>query len=165
MLRDYVDGADQMQEDVLDQLFHVSSSSSRLFVSNPVKGSLIFDILFRRQDNRLALPLCLLRASRSFRIFPICDSSKEGICQTGRIRFKILPSRRWSPRWWRRRRRTWGTARFVSNPSKSATRSCFSLFSGYTTLSTSRRSSTLAALARVSTVVTLTAFKDGSRGS
>ena len=55
MLRDYVDGADQMQ-DVLDQLFHVSSSSSKLFVSNPVKGSLIFDILFRRQDNRLALP-------------------------------------------------------------------------------------------------------------
>ena len=87
MLRDYVDGADQMQEDVLDQLFHVSSSSSRLFVSNPVKGSLIFDILFRRQDNRLVLPLCLLRASRSFRFFPICDSSKEGICQTGRIRF------------------------------------------------------------------------------
>ena len=67
MLRDYVDGADQMQEDVLDQLFHVSSSSSRLFVSNPVKGSLIFDILFRRQDNRLALPLCLLRESRSYR--------------------------------------------------------------------------------------------------
>ena len=41
----------------------------------------------------------------------------------------------------------------------------FSLFSGITTLSTTRRSSTLAALARVSTVFTLTAFKDGSRGS
>ena len=68
MLRDYDDGADQMQ-DVLDQLYHVSSSSSRLFVSHPVEGSLIFDILFRRQDNRLALPLCLLRASRSFKSF------------------------------------------------------------------------------------------------
>ena len=164
MLRDYVDGADQMQ-DVLDQLFHVSSSSSRLFVSNPVKGSLIFDILFRRQDNRLALPLCLLRASRSFKIFPICDSSKEGICRKDQLRLKILPSRRWSPRRWRRRWRTWETAQFANLPSKSATRSCFSLFSGFKTLSSTRRSSTLAALGRVSTVVTLTAFKDGSRGS
>ena len=125
MLRDYVDGADQMQEDALDQLFHVSSSPSRLFVSNPVKGSLIFDILFRRQDNRLALPLCLLRASRSFKIFPICDSSKEGICRKDQLRLKILPSRRWSPRRWRRRWRTWETAQFANLPSKSATRSCF----------------------------------------
>ena len=77
MLRDYVDGADQMQEDVLDQLFHVSSSPSRLFVSNPVKGSLIFDILFRRQDNRLALPLCLLRASRSFKSFQFVIRQKK----------------------------------------------------------------------------------------
>ena len=164
MLRDYVDGADQMQEDVLDQLFHVSSSSSRLFVSNPVKGSLIFDILFRRQDNRLALPLCLLRASRSFKIFPICDSSKEGICRKDHLRLKILPSRRWSPRRWRRR--TWETAQFANLPSKSATRSCFfPLFSDITTLSHARRSSTLAALGRVSTVVTLIASRDGSRGS
>ena len=71
------------------------------------------------------LPPCLLRASRSFRIFPICDSSKEGMCQTDQLRLKILPSRRWRPRWWRRRRRTWGTAQFVSKPSKSATRSFF----------------------------------------
>ena len=76
MLRDYVDGADQMQ-DVLDQLFHVSSTPSRLFVSNPVKGSLIFDILFRRQDNRLALPLCLLRASRSFKSFQFVIRQKK----------------------------------------------------------------------------------------
>ena len=110
------------------------------------------------------LPPCLLRASRSFRIFPICDSSKEGMCQTDQLRLKILPSRRWRPRWWRRRRRTWGTAQFALSSSKSATRSFF-LFSGFTTLSTTRRSSTLAALARVSTVFTLTAFKDGSRGS
>ena len=126
MLRDYVDGADQMQ-DVLDRLFHVSSSSSKLFVSNPVKGCLIFDILFRRQDITLVLPLCLLRASRSFRNFPICDSSKEGMCRTDQLRLEILPSRRWSPRWWRTR--TWGTAQFASIPSKSATRSCFFLSS------------------------------------
>ena len=128
MRRDYVDGADQMQ-DVLDQLFHVSSSSSKMFVSNPIKGSLIFDIFFRRQDSRLALPLCLLRTSRSLRIFPICDSLQEGMCRTDQLSFKILPSRRWSPMWWGKRRRRWGTARFVSNRSKSATRSRFFLSS------------------------------------
>ena len=77
------------------------------------------------------LPPCLLRASRSFRIFPICGSSKEGICQTDQLGLKVLPSRRWRPRWWRRRRRTWGTAQFVSKPSKSATRSFFSLLRYY----------------------------------
>ena len=77
------------------------------------------------------LPLCLLRASRSFRNFPICDSSKEGMCRTDQLRLKTLPSRRWSPRRWRRRWRTWETAQFANLPSKSATRSCFSLLSGF----------------------------------
>ena len=85
------------------------------------------------------LPLCLLRASRSFRIFPICDSSKEGICRTDQLRLKILPFRRWSPRCWRRRWRTWGSARFVSKPSKSVTRSCFfSLLRYYNSFSCSQ---------------------------
>ena len=142
---------------VLDIIFHVSSSSSKVLVSNTDFTSCSggrttgWRSPYACWENPGLIDVSL----ESFQF--VIRHKKEYAGQT--------PSRRWRPRCWRRRWRTWGAARFVSKPSKSATRSSFSLISGFTTLSTSRRSSTLAALDRVSMVVTLVAYKDGYRGS